>query len=43
MPRFRLFALCAVLICALTACHTISGVGEDVKSAGAAIEKAGSH
>ena len=43
MPRFRLFALCVAMLCALGACHTMSGVGQDVKSAGAAIEKAGSH
>ena len=43
MPRFRVVALCVLLLCGLGACHTISGVGQDVKSAGAAIEKAGSH
>jgi predicted small secreted protein len=43
MPRFRVFALCVFLLCGLAACHTISGIGQDVKSAGGAIEKAGSH
>jgi predicted small secreted protein len=43
MRRFRVLALCLALLCALSACHTISGIGQDVKSAGGAIEKAGSH
>jgi predicted small secreted protein len=43
MRRFRVLALASVLLGGLCACHTISGIGQDVKSAGGAIEKAGSH
>lgn len=35
-----LFAALATLL-ALSACHTIEGVGKDIKSAGGAIEDAG--
>jgi predicted small secreted protein len=37
--RFAILALTAML--ALSACHTIEGVGKDIKSAGGAIEDAG--
>ena len=37
--RFALLVLAALL--AVSACHTIEGVGKDIKSAGGAIEDAG--
>lgn len=42
MRRTRLVLLALAALVALSACHTVEGVGKDIKSAGTAIEGAGS-
>jgi predicted small secreted protein len=42
MSRIRLALVAVLTLLALSACHTIEGVGKDIKSAGGAIEDAGS-
>lgn len=41
MKTARLAVLAVLTLVALSACHTVEGVGKDVKSAGEAIEGAG--
>ena len=41
MSRIRLALVSALVLLALSACHTVEGIGKDVKSAGGAIEDAG--
>jgi predicted small secreted protein len=40
MPRLRLVLLVLLAALSLGACHTIEGMGKDIKSAGGAIENA---
>jgi entericidin B len=40
MNRFRLAAIALLALLALSGCNTIQGVGQDVESAGDAIEEA---
>lgn len=42
MSRIRLALFAVFALLAVSACHTIEGVGKDIKSAGGAIEGAGS-
>ena len=42
MTRIRWIAIALLTVLAVSACNTISGVGKDIKSAGTAIEGAGS-
>ena len=41
MSRIRLALISALVLLSLSACHTVEGIGKDVKSAGGAIEDAG--
>ena len=41
MRRTRLALLVLSALVALSACHTVEGMGKDIKSAGSAIEDAG--
>ena len=41
MRRTRLVLITLLTLFAASACHTIEGVGKDIKSAGGAIEDAG--
>jgi predicted small secreted protein len=41
MTRSRLLFVALLAVLALSACHTIAGVGKDVKSVGGAVEDAG--
>jgi predicted small secreted protein len=41
MRRTRLALLVLASLFALSACHTVEGMGKDIKSAGSAIEDAG--
>ena len=41
MRRIRLALIAVLGLAALSGCHTIEGVGKDIKSAGGAIEDAG--
>jgi predicted small secreted protein len=41
MTRTRLVLVALLAMLALSACHTIAGVGKDVKSVGGAVEDAG--
>ncbi len=40
MRRNRVLAIALLSLAALSACHTVAGVGKDMKSAGTAIEGA---
>ena len=40
MTRIRLACIALFALIALSACHTVEGVGKDIKSAGTAIEGA---
>ena len=42
MRRIRLVLVALAAVFAVSACHTIEGMGKDIKSAGGAIEDAGS-
>jgi predicted small secreted protein len=41
MRPIRLALIALLALAALSACHTVAGVGKDIKSAGGAIEDAG--
>lgn len=41
MRHVRLLLAALVTLLALSACHTVEGMGKDIKSAGGAIEDAG--
>lgn len=41
MRHVRLLLAALVALFALSACHTVEGMGKDIKSAGGAIEDAG--
>lgn len=41
MSRIRLALISALVLLSLSACHTVEGMGKDIKSAGGAIEDAG--
>ena len=41
MRRTRLALLVLASLLVISACHTVEGVGKDIKSAGSAIEDAG--
>jgi entericidin B len=41
MRHVRLLLAALVALLALSACHTVEGMGKDIKSAGGAIEDAG--
>jgi predicted small secreted protein len=41
MTRIRLALFAVFSLLALSACHTVEGMGKDIKSAGGAIENAG--
>ena len=43
MRRTRFFLTVLVILWALSACHTIEGVGKDINSAGGAIEDVGNN
>jgi predicted small secreted protein len=43
MRRIRLALVAVLALVALAACHTVEGVGKDIKSAGTAIEGAGNN
>lgn len=41
MSRIRLALIAVFCLLALSACHTVEGMGKDIKSAGGAIEDVG--
>lgn len=41
MTRIRLALVLILTLLAISACHTVEGMGKDIKSAGGAIEDAG--
>jgi predicted small secreted protein len=43
MRRIRLALIALAALVCVSACHTIEGVGKDIKSAGGAIEGAGNN